>query len=385
MRIAYITPSFPPYMSGLSTNVLQISQGMARRGHDVTVYIPEYPHVPAHECEGGHYTIIKLPSRANPLKASHRVFLPFPWVLYTQLKVSRPDVIHLQDPQFLLFPGVKRYAHMHGVPIVHAHHFPPAFVHEQISPILRPFATPDRVMWAIMQLYTRSDRVVTPTEYMAGMLRTYGLSTPITVISNGVDTGYFTPLRERTSTSDVPMLLFVGRLDPDKHVQTLIQSAIHIKTPCRIVIAGSGRDERSLRTLASHMRTPISITFAGELSLAQCRDLYREATLYVHPGIAEAQSIVSLEAASCGLPLVLARAQALPELIDPTHPNGALFEPDDPQDLARVIDSLLTDRMSLVSMGERSRALALRHTLSLTLDRYEDMYASLVRTYGRDN
>ncbi|MEK7064580.1 MAG: glycosyltransferase family 4 protein, partial [Patescibacteria group bacterium] len=106
--------------------------------------------------------------------------------------------------------------------------------------------------------------------------------------------------------------------------------------------------------------------------------LYRQATIFVLPSTAEAQSIVSLEAAACGLPLVLANSRALPELISPDHPNGILFNPNDPLDLAAKIDLLLSNPLQLTKMGKNSRRLAETHNTKKTITDYEQTYLSLI-------
>lgn len=380
MRLAIITSSFPPYLSGVAVNALQIASGMSSRGHDVRAFIPSYPiegdRVPS---QSSYLRFVHLPSVPNPLKKGHMIFIPDPFAIYRGLGAHRPDIIHLQDPQFFLFPSVVYYARRCHIPIIHAHHFPPEFVTSQFPRWIGKIITPAVALAPVLTLYGFVDRIVTPTGYMRGVLRSHGLHNPIEVISNGVDTDrYLPPVHKYDQGDDMPIVLYLGRLDPDKNIPTLIRAAQYLRSRCRIWICGTGKCESSLRNLASSLHTSVPIEFRGPIAQKQAIEAYQRARVFVLPGKAEAQSIASLEAASCGLPLVLARSGALPELIRQDKPNGLLFDPDDPHDLAHQVDMIVEDPRRAQEMGRYSRELALRHRLSVTLDQYEKLYRSLI-------
>jgi glycosyltransferase involved in cell wall biosynthesis len=105
--------------------------------------------------------------------------------------------------------------------------------------------------------------------------------------------------------------------------------------------------------------------------------MLNSADVFAMPSEAELLSIASLESMACARPLMLARAQALPELVD-EGVNGYLFERGDVEDAARVIN-LLADRPERWrAMGAASLRKVQRHSLENTLRSYEKLYLSLV-------
>ena len=380
MRLAFITSSFPPYISGVAVNAANITTGLANRGHQVGVFIPAYPEPipPGSSLAHPNLHLFHLPSLINPFKTSHRLLSPFPASLLAQLSVFKPDIIHFQEPQFFLFPGVKNYAHTNHLPIVCAHHFPPEFITNQLPSWLRKKTINRLIIRVVTNLYNQSNLVITPTETMKKLLIANGLKTSVAVISNGVDLNKYLPPPQNHPRFQPNILLYLGRLDFDKNVDILIQAANYTKSNCAIWIAGSGSAADFLKSLTAKLNLEKRIKFLGYLPEDKKIDLYRQAGVFVLPSTAEAQSIVSLEAAACGLPLILANAAALPELISPDHPNGVLFRPNDPIDLAAKIDLLLASPRQLTKMGKNSRRLAQTHDINKVIGNYEQAYNETV-------
>jgi 1,2-diacylglycerol 3-alpha-glucosyltransferase len=91
------------------------------------------------------------------------------------------------------------------------------------------------------------------------------------------------------------------------------------------------------------------------------------------PSEAELLSIATLEAMACGLPILAARAQALPELVE-EGVNGSLFQPGNPQDAALVMSRLADHPEHFSKMGQASLQKTQAHNLDRVLLRYEQIY-----------
>lgn len=380
MRLAFITSSFPPHISGVAVNAVTVTSGMAKLGHQVAVFIPNYPQSPIDKSslKIPNLSIFRLSTVGNPFISSHLVLSPFSTSLFNHLTDFKPDVIHLQEPNIFLFPIIKKYADKYHIPIVCAHHFPPEFVTNQFPYWLRNKVIKRMIVKITLHLYRQATLVITPTHAMEKLLKDHGSKTKISVISNGVDTLRFSP-GKKTPTISTPILLYLGRMDFDKNLDTLIQAAKYIKSNYEIWLVGSGKAIDSLKSLTDKLNLNEHIKFLGYLPEEKKVDLYRQATVFINPSTAEAQSIVSLEAAACNIPLILANATALPELIDPENPCGVLFTPNDPLDLATKIDLLLSNPKLLTKMRENTQLLADKHNLKNVIAQYEQTYLELCR------
>lgn len=380
IRLAFITSSFPPYASGVAVNATNITTKLATKGHQVGVFLPTYPETIAIKSSliNSNLHLFHLPSFNNPLKPSHLVLSPLSGQLISQLTSFRPDVIHLQDPGFFLFPAIKKFAIRNHLPIICAHLFPPEFVTNQLPFWLRTSVVNRLIMKVVINLYNQSDLVITPTATMRRLLVRNGIKIPINVISCGVDRKKFVPPARYSAHRHPNVILYLGRLDFDKNLDVLIHASSHIKSNFEIWLAGYGKAMNFLKSLTSKLKLNDRIKFLGYVSEDKKVEVYHQARVFVLASTAESQSIASLEAAACGLPLILADSQALPELINSDRPNGILFKANDPVDLASKIDTLLSDRVKLTAMRKNSRRATESHDIDTTINMYEHSYQSLI-------
>jgi glycosyltransferase involved in cell wall biosynthesis len=168
-----------------------------------------------------------------------------------------------------------------------------------------------------------------------------------------IDTDHFTPgepnlsLRKRLALNGARILLVVGRLAPNKRVPILIRAVAELRDESptiHAVIVGPCGDcyesERLLcREVAADCQVADRVHFLGAVDEATLRDCYRSADLLVLPSVHEGFCLPVIEAMACGLPVIAARAAALPETVCDT---GLTFEPDNPGDLAQIVRRALS-------------------------------------------
>jgi glycosyltransferase involved in cell wall biosynthesis len=180
---------------------------------------------------------------------------------------------------------------------------------------------------------------------------------------------------------DVPLLLHVGRLDPDKRVDHVIQAAAQTMktTNAHLLIVGNGTQKPALINQCSSLGISDPVHFTGFIPTNQgLPEIYRIAQLFVTASEIETQGIVLLEAAASGLPLVAVNATCIPELVHDGI-NGFLAEPGKISMLTNAISLLLKDQEKVDNMGRASRDLAQRHGIHSTIDAHEVLYRQMVR------
>ena len=257
------------------------------------------------------------------------------------LRERRPDLVHVQDH----YPLSRAFVCAASIPIVATNHFVPENITAQtwfggVGPLRRAF---DRFSWKLVKDVLNAAAIVTsPTATAASILTRHGVSPPVRVISCGVDTKRFTP---RAEHHDGIVAIYVGRLDRDKDVETLVE-AIWRCDGVRLVIAGRGREER-------HLRKSDRVIFKGFVADEELPQLLRSADFFAIAGRAELQSIATLEAMACGLPVVAADALALPELV--THKvDGWLCDDATPEALADGLAYFLSDDARRAEAGRKA-------------------------------
>ncbi|WP_306215515.1 glycosyltransferase, partial [Actinoplanes sp. RD1] len=99
-------------------------------------------------------------------------------------------------------------------------------------------------------------------------------------------------------------------------------AVVRERLDARLVLAGTGTEQRSPARLAARLGVAEHVSFPGFVPDADLPAVYAEATVFVNAGTAELQSLVTLEAMASGRPVVGADAAALPHLVTALFPPG---------------------------------------------------------------
>ena len=136
-----------------------------------------------------------------------------------------------------------------------------------------------------------------------------------------------------TQTGDYA--LFVGRLDPEKGVRTLLEAWRNVNIPLKI--RGHGRLEHEAIDFVQRHHLD-SVEFVGRLEKSDLSNLRRNARFLVVPseGYYETFGMVIIESFAQGTPVVASNVGVLPEIVVDKH-NGLLFEAGNPFDLAEKV------------------------------------------------
>jgi len=136
--------------------------------------------------------------------------------------------------------------------------------------------------------------------------------------------------RNKFNLPDKRTVLYLGRIDKDKSIEVLVRAIPDVlrKIDAHFVITGTGGELDNMKSLVLELEIDSAVTFIGfvEHNSPDFVGLYKNASLFAIPSTIETQSLVTLEAMSAGLPIVAARAGALPELVH-NGKNGYLFAP----------------------------------------------------------
>jgi glycosyltransferase involved in cell wall biosynthesis len=141
----------------------------------------------------------------------------------------------------------------------------------------------------------------------------------------------------------------------------------------RVEIVGDGSRRAAWQELAERLGIADRVLFHGFVDEDALVDAYARCDVFCMPGVAELQSLATMEAMAAGKPVVAADAMALPHLVHPGR-NGWLYPPGDAPALAGHLLYLLTDPDECARMGAASRQLIAGHSLAGTLDRFESLY-----------
>ncbi|MEU8250411.1 glycosyltransferase [Nonomuraea sp. NPDC048916] len=376
-RVLISTDTYPPDVNGAAYFTHRLATGLAERGNEVHVICQSAEGPATAEVADG---VIVHRLRSAPLLVHPTMRVTVPTRLDRLMAAIAPDVLHTQG-HFVVGRAAIAAARRSGVPVVATNHFMPdnLFQFGHIPGRLRERA--GRLAWRDFgRVFNRADRVTTPTPLAARLLADQGFTREVEPISCGIDLARFRPhaepkawARKLLGLPDRPTVLFVGRLDEEKRLGELLRALPHVlnSTDAQVAIVGRGSQRAELERLAKRIGVGERVSFLGFVPDENMPQAFAAADVFAMPGVAELQSIATLEAMASGLPVVAADAMALPHLVDG---NGYLFEPGDVMGLAGHLSAILTDDELRARLGRASRELALRHDHQTSLARFERIY-----------
>ncbi len=172
-------------------------------------------------------------------------------------------------------------------------------------------------------------------------------------------------LRRRWAVDDDPVVFAAAMFRPDVKTEGLrwviraCERLQHRGCRFKLVIAGDGREKKTLRQLAAE-QIPGKTLFVGKIERRQMYRYYSAADVFAFPGINESLGMVYLEAQCCGLPVVACDNAGVPEAVQ-NGTTGILVPMYDLSSFANAIAALLADRDQRRQMGRAAAAYVREH------------------------
>lgn len=198
----------------------------------------------------------------------------------------------------------------------------------------------------IVNMFRQAAAVTTRSQDLKDMLLAHGVDgRKVNVVYNGVDGARFQSIpraeaRKRLGLDPArQILLYVGRLSPEKGPDDLVRALAHARqyyaiTP-QLVFVGDGPLRASLQQLAGSLGVTDLIVWAGWKKPHETRDFFCAADFLCLPSQNEGVANVVLESFSCGLPVIATAVGGIPEIM--TAETGLLAAPCEPASLAAAI------------------------------------------------
>jgi len=286
------------------------------------------------------------------------------------LDALEPDLIEVGDtfhPAWCAW----RVARRRGIPLA-------AFYHSNLPQIIgrRIGSLSERTLGHYVRwFYERCDVVFAPSRSMCDFLNGLGvrhtMHQPL-----GVDTEIFCPERATLDLravlglpADTRVLVYAGRFAQEKNLPVLLQAFASLGHPYHLLMIGGEREARPMPNISLIPYRRDSIELAQWLASADA---------LVHAGTKETFGLVILEAMACGLPVVAARAGAIPELVDTSA--GMLAEPGSANSMAEAIVALYERDVAAVGRVARERVLR-QFTWTQAFHTQTGIYANLLGTH----
>ena len=389
-RVLFVSESFPPMVSGVAHMVDYWSQLAGEQDYSVLV-VTSHRSANYQLEQQASRQILFLPGLPNPFRPQAALGVPYLPAVWQIIDQFQPQVIHLHDPGLTAKLILRRYP---AVPKIFTNHGHAKLV-SQTLPVPQWSKTwLEGVTWkTLVKFANQCQRVTVPSQFTAQILQQHDLVAPCQVISYGVDRHLWRPakagrqsIRRQLHWSDQETIFYYhGRIHPEKRLPLLLSAfaqASRADSTIKLVIAGQRTSHaKHLQTQAQQLG--ISQKIEWHFTPVPQIEQHQAADYFVIPSDCETLSIVTLQALATGLPVLAAKAGALPELIEHQQ-SGWLF--DQPDELVKYL--LTAARLKpnqWQTMSDQARQSTRAHDRLKSGQRYLKVYQALIQSRARSS
>jgi glycosyltransferase involved in cell wall biosynthesis len=335
-KVAIFTETFLPKIDGIVTRLKHTVEYLVRLGDRVIVFAPEGG---IRVYKGAEiYGVSGFPL---PLYPELKLALPRP-AIGSALERFQPDIIHAVNPAVLGLAGLF-YAKAMKIPLIASYHthLPQYLQHYGLGFL-------ESTMWELIKTaHNQATLNLCTSHAMVQQLREHGVH-HVDLWQKGVDTEQFHPrfydadMRSRLSQGhpDSLLLLYVGRLSPEKEIQRILP-VLQAIPQSRLALVGDGPYRPELEKIFAGTNTH----FVGYLQGNDLASAFASSDAFIFPSRTETLGLVLLEAMAAGCPVIAANAGGIPDIVE-HGVNGYLFEPELADGLIDAVRQLLANSLA---------------------------------------
>lgn len=352
MKIAFVTFEFPPlFIGGAGVYAMNITRELASRGHRVVVFAPALRdgahEVPTHIGVQLH----RVPINSKLPWAGLQFWLQLPQAIKRAEQNGQFDLVHFNGCSYW-FAQRKLAKAPHIMTVHHLVHDTIDCCNEGYLSRIRDISgeTSPILPYIERRGIEAVDHLIAVSDYTRRrIMDVYGvMPDKVETTHSAIDFNErtFSPeeldqTRARLGIPDLPIILFVGRVDDRRkgldHLLQAFEKVSQTQRACLLVV-GSG-NQTVARRLAASLRIKRNVFFAGTVREDTLRKCYALCTVYVCPSRLEGFGLTLLEAMAAGKPVVATNVGSIPELVS-AH-NGSLVDSGDIDALSSRIGEYL--------------------------------------------
>jgi alpha-1,6-mannosyltransferase len=301
------------------------------------------------------------------------------------LEQEKPQIIESSDPYQVAWKAIISGESLR-IPVVgfYHSHFPEAYLRTTMK-YLGETAT-NIVMevaeYYVRNLYNHFRKTFVPSSGLAQVLGNWGVEN-VELCELGVDTEVFKQASDKLVTraefgipNDRTVLLYVGRLAPEKNVRTLLEAFNFLSKESpghfHLFVVGDGKYRDEVTGLSRSTGATTWLQYCSDQSMLA--RIYRAADLFVHPSVQETFGLVALESQACGTPVVGIRGSYMDRIIFADQSHWA--KENSPESLAVAIHAMSSTDLATIG-HEASERVIQRYSWRKVFDRMFRIYQEI--------
>jgi 1,2-diacylglycerol 3-alpha-glucosyltransferase len=304
MRIGMMADTYKPHISGITTYIALNKQELEKAGHEVFVFT-----FGDDDYKDRESNVIR--SRGVPI-VDTGYYLNFGYKREARKLLKTMDIVHLHHP-FLSGSIGLRICRPRGIPLVFTNHTRYDLYAHAYLPIL-PYVISETMLQAYLPAFCRAcNLVIAPSAGMRDVLIRLGVDVDVHVVPNGVDLKPFLGNQQVVDREkygfeqDDVILLYVGRLGPEKNLPFLLRSfagTAKAYEKVRLMFVGDGPERDNLQDRVKTMGIQKKVVFTGMVPYENLPGYLQMADAFVTASVTEVHPLSIIEALAAGLPVL---------------------------------------------------------------------------------
>jgi 1,2-diacylglycerol 3-alpha-glucosyltransferase len=365
MRIGMMTDTYKPYVSGITNYIDLNKRALENAGHEV--YVFTFGDL---EYQDDEARVIRSPGLAL---ADTGYYLSLRYKTRHKRLLQTMDVVHVHHP-FLSGRLALNYCRRVQIPIVFTNHAR----YDLYAQVRFPWM-PEEVSHGLLQAYMPDfceavDLVISPSRGMEKVLRQYGVESHIEVVPNGVELERFHKAKSLSRadfgfSEDDILLVFSGRIAPEKNLEFLLQSfagVSQILPNVQLLIIGGGQKEHveEIKPLPNELGIQARVRFVGMIPYDQLPSYLAMCDAFVTASVTEVHPLSVIEGMATGLPILGIDSPGVGDSI--VDGETGLLATDDIASFTAKLTYLCMDKGLRTKMGAAARLASAQYDIERT-------------------
>jgi 1,2-diacylglycerol 3-alpha-glucosyltransferase len=381
MNVGIFVDCYIPTKNGVVTSIVQLKEGLERRGHNAIVITVETPHHTEKDMN-----VYRFPSVPFNSDIEIRLGIANQARVNRIVRRERIDIIHTHT-EFSIGWAAKRAARSFRLPLVHTAHT----MYEHYSHYLffgRLLSAKIIRKWLKLFLINY-DALVCPSVKAQDYFRSFMPHIRTVVIGNGVSKTRFKPIpltkEERTEARQAlgiqpsdKVIIYVGRMANEKRAVELFKAL----TPLlwryqhyKALFVGSGPSYRHMIEESKRCNLREQTVFTGYVKWEQMHRMYSISDVFATASLSEVHPVTLIEASICGLPIIARCDSSYVDLIQDGY-NGYLVDSD--RQIAERLSEILSDEAKLLQFSENGLTVADEFNADKHVDKLVSLYQQVL-------
>lgn len=387
MKIAFFCDAYVPTKNGVATSALTTAQELRSRGHRVIIFAPRFTDYEDDDPDvvrfvAGHWFKARDYPVAFPFLSR---IAPRAALLFRQMKF---DVVHTHSP-FVLGGIGAHWARFHFLPLVWTFHT--LYHHYAHYSITSQRTSRSYILWRVRSMLRKCDRVIAPSLAVERVIARLYPPAPTQVLPTGVNLEKFAggdgarARREWNLAPDETVLLYVGRLAPEKNLAFLLRSVAPLlkNRNAKLLMVGGGPSLENCRELGRKLGVEGRVVLTDFIDPKNIADYYAAGDIFTFASRTETQGLSIAEALCAGKPCVVVNAMGAAEAIEPE--GDGFLVPAQESRFRQAVARLIDEPSLRAQMSRRARQRAPLFAREKRVDELLALYEAVIEETASHN